>query len=232
VKKLEIILTHWRKALAQMSELEGFQRIASGDLTMAHYVSILTQIYFQVREHPQALAAMTLNIPPTKGKMIKAILKHALSETGHDQLALDDIKTLGFDIHNIPHGKPNAATQKMLDFMREKLRLENGVSYLGYLFHLEFLPTQMGWQYIKSLKKIGIPDRATTFIREHAEIDVAHNRLMEAYIDELIHSKEDLKNFIITAQTAALLYGNMITQAIKDTDEQLNQGNHYGNQSR
>jgi pyrroloquinoline quinone (PQQ) biosynthesis protein C len=214
LKKIEIIKNAWLEAYQEMAQMKPFQLIKNGDLTKEHYIAILRQIFYQVREHPQALAMMTVRFRGDQREMVNTILRHAVSEVGHDKLALKDMEVLGVDTSEIPSERPLPSTSAILGFMHSLLNYHNPISFLGYLFHLEFLPTYAGEIYVDALLKAGIPLNATTFIQDHAEIDVAHNKLMEKYIGEMVHTEDDLESVIYAAKATAILYGRMLEEAI------------------
>jgi hypothetical protein len=103
----------------------------------------------------------------------------------------------------------------LISFPYYQIQYLNPVGYLGYLFHLEFMPTQNGGRYMETLARIGVPSEAMTFIEEHSTVDVAHNKLMERYIDKLVVTDDDLDAVIYAARVTAKLYANMITEAVE-----------------
>ncbi len=73
------------------------RRFREGDLTKAHYAALLREVYFYTRENPQLQAGATLYFQGQQREMVKDFLRHATSEIGHDQLALNDMAAMGFD---------------------------------------------------------------------------------------------------------------------------------------
>ncbi len=124
--------------------------------------------------------------------MIKTLLKHAVSEAGHDDLAVADLATMGEDVSRIGTERGLPATVTLVAFMHYQLEHQNPIGFLGYLFHLELTPTAIGPSLMHSLQSAGIPDNALSFIRDHAEIDIGHNSLMERYVTELVQTEEDI----------------------------------------
>ena len=56
---------------------------------------------------PEIQALCTAWFRGSDRELVKPFLQHAMSEIGHDQLALDDLRSLGFDTEVIP--RENAA---------------------------------------------------------------------------------------------------------------------------
>ena len=48
--------------------------------------------------------------------LVKNFFEHATSEVGHDQLALNDLKTPGEDVSRIPFERPIPATMALLGY--------------------------------------------------------------------------------------------------------------------
>src|SRR5207302_1057002 len=108
--------------------------------------------------------------------------KHAVSEIAHDLLALNDLGALGVDMEKMKQTRPLPATAAFNAFPLMQIQFTNPIAYLGYLFHLEFLPTQQGRSHIERLMSLGVPENALTFLEEHATVDIGHNKMMERYI--------------------------------------------------
>ena len=220
---LATIKEAWLKELAKFDNSGPFLKLFAGQLTIEHYKSILREIYFHTRENPQLQTFAAAFFKGEQRKYVKPFFKHATSEIGHDQLALDDIATLGGDISNIPNERALPETLALLGYGFYQIQFLNPIGYLGYLFHLEFTPTQQGGAYMQALEKIGVPKEAMTFIYDHSTIDVGHNKMMEGYAADLILSDEDLEAVIYAVKVTARLYINMLEAAIRRVDE----GNNY-----
>src|SRR5690606_27716632 len=91
-------------------------RLLSGDLSTDEYRSFLRQIYYVVRENPQLQALATIYFRGHQRETVRNFYKHALSEVGHDQLALNDYVTLGGDASLVPYRNPLPATSAMTAF--------------------------------------------------------------------------------------------------------------------
>src|SRR5205809_224552 len=92
---LAIIKEAWLKELAKFDKSEPIRRLFTGNITVEHYKSILREIYFHTRENPQLQTFAAVFFKGKQREYVKSFFKHASSEIGHDQLALNDITTLG-----------------------------------------------------------------------------------------------------------------------------------------
>ena len=134
-------------------------RLASGNMSVDHYKSILREIYYYSREDPQiqALAAVYFRGPDRD--LVQPFLRHALAEVGHDTLALNDLAVLGDDVSEVPQRTPLATTMGLIAFPFYQINYGNPIGYLGYLYFLEHLPTSASEAIGGALSSAGIPEK-------------------------------------------------------------------------
>lgn len=214
----EKIKSAWLPIGEAFNQSPAMQKLTSGTCTVEHYKSVLRQIFHHTRENPQIQALATVYFRGSQRDLVKKFFQHATSEIGHDQLALNDLALLGEDVSRIPFERPLPATTALLAYPFYQIQYLNHLGYLGYLFHLEFAPTQHGAAYMSLLSKIGVPENAMTFLYDHSTIDVAHNKLMEIYIQEMVKTEEDFETVIYAMKVTAKLYSNMLQEAFEQTD--------------
>ena len=200
------------------------QHVASGSVSAAEYRSFMKQIYYVVRENPQLQAVSTAYFRGHQRSVVRQFYQHAVSEVDHDQLALNDFETMGGDGKAIPYLNPLPCASAMTGFAYYQIYNLNPVGYLGYLFFLEFLPTQAGGVLSEVLLGAGIPANAMTFIRDHIEIDEAHNRLMKVYAERLLQSESDLASAQYAVMTTGYLYEQLLAAAIADARQPMHTG--------
>lgn len=215
---LEDFLVPFKPVAKSFMVSQAMMRIAKGDITLAHYKSVLRQIFHHTRENPQLQALATVHFRGAQREMIKRFYQHAASEYGHDQLALNDLKVLGEDTSKIPTERPIPATSALLAFGFYQVQNLNPIGYLGYLFFLEFLPTQQGKLIMNKLSEVGVPQEAMSFIKDHSTIDLGHNKMMEAYIACLVQRKADFEAVVYAMRVTGKLYADMIQEAFEQVD--------------
>lgn len=196
----------------------------AGELTIAEYGGMLREVFHHTRENPQLQALATVYFRGRQRDAVRSFYKHAASEIGHDQLALNDFVTLGGDAAKVPYENPLPATSALLAYGFYQIYNLNPVGYLGYLFFLEFTPTKAGGGMMAALEKSGVPRAAMTFLKDHTEIDVGHNKMMELYVDRLVTSTADLDCIEYAMKTTGYLYQQMLTQAIKSAAASASRG--------
>ncbi len=210
--------------LGEFLKSEPMTHLASGKLTIEEYRSILKQVYYYVRENPQLQALATVYFRGRQRDLVKSFYQHATSEIGHENLALNDYTTLGGDGSNVPYKNPLPATSALTAYAFYQIYNLNPLGYIGYLFFLEFVPTQAGGAISEQLRAIGVKDNALTFLRDHIEIDQAHNRLMAQYAERLLQGPADLDSVEYAMKTTCHLYEQMMASAIKDAHAQVDTG--------
>ena len=225
--KLDVIKEEFAKVLTVFEASPAMQRILTGDMTIEHYKAYLRQTYHYTRDNPQIQALATVYFHGADRHFVKIFYKHAISEIGHDELALNDLKSLGQDVDAIRIENPLPETVALNGFVFYQIYNRNPIGYLGYLFFLEFLPTSSGAGYMQLLEKAGVPRSAMTFLLEHTHVDVYHNKLMERYVDGLIQIEADLQAVIYTMKGTGHLYAAMLEAAFKQVDKNIDWGVDY-----
>ena len=215
---LEQINDVFNLAIANFNDCAGMQRFWGRELELPHYASLMRQIFHHARENPQIQAAATVFFRGKQREMVQPFLRHAASEVGHDQLALNDTAALGYDVSQIPTEQPLPATTALVAYPYFQIYNQNPVGYLGYLYYLEFMPTTFGAQYLEVLAEMEVPKSALSFLVDHTVIDVAHNKLMRGYIQSLVKSDDDLNAVCYAIRVTGYLYGCMVTEAFAHAD--------------
>lgn len=214
---IEKVKHAWALKMAELHKNEWFQRLENADLSIEHYKSYLQETYHHAGQNPQIQAYCTIRFAPSERKLIKRFYQHAISEIAHDVLALNDLVQLGEPETTVIESNPLASTMALTAFGYYQAQFFPKTGYLGYLFHLEFMPTTSGHSYMDSLSKIGVPKSAMSFIEEHATVDVSHNKMMESYIDHFIRTEADLQEMIAAATVTAELHCKMIFSAFENS---------------
>src|SRR4051812_206274 len=129
-----VIEQAFNAALHSFTRSRPIEMLLSGNLSVGHYASMLRQIYFQARDNPQLQALAAVRFRGTDRNSVKMFLKHATSEIGHDQLALDDIAALGEDVSRVTDEFALPETTALTAFAFYTVEHRNPIGYLGYLY--------------------------------------------------------------------------------------------------
>jgi pyrroloquinoline quinone (PQQ) biosynthesis protein C len=210
------IRSSFEESIAHFHASPALQALAGGRVTLEHYKAILREIYHYSKEDPQIQALATVYFRGDDRDSVKMFLKHAISEIGHDRLALADLEALGEDVADVPLTNPLPTTLGLTAFPFYQVQYANPVGYLGYLYFLEHMPTAAGRSYAEGLRRAGVPDNALGFLHEHTTVDVAHNKLMDEYIQRLVRTEADLDAVCYAIEVTGDLYALMLQGAIED----------------
>jgi pyrroloquinoline quinone (PQQ) biosynthesis protein C len=211
----ESILNAFVSASRQFQRCSVIVKLQAGTLSIEDYKSILREVYFYTREDPQLQAAAAIAFRGRSRGLVKTFFGHAMSEIGHDQLALNDLKFLGEPTDSISKEYPLPATTAMTAFAFYTIQHRNPIGYLGYLYFLEFMPTSQGMQFATALERMGVPGQAMSFLKEHTTADIGHNRMMEQYIQRLVVDEFDASAVIYAMHATAFYYAQMLDAAIE-----------------
>lgn len=207
--------------IADFNQCDGMQRMWRCELSTAHYAALMREVFHHTRENPQLQALATVHFRGEQRTMVKPFLRHAISEVGHDQLALNDVESLGFDTSKMPLEQPLPATTALLAFPFYQIYNLNAVGYLGYLYFLESMPTSFGAEYMTTLASMGVGPESMSFLQDHTTIDVGHTQAMQGYIDALVKGPQELDAAIYAMRVTGELYGRMVTAAFASADSAI-----------
>ncbi len=207
------------RVIADFNDCEGMQRLWRGELDRSHYAALMREVFHHTRENPQLQALATVFFRGEQRSMVKPFLRHAISEVGHDQLALNDAKYCGLDVSDVPSLQPLPATTALLAYPFYQIYNNNAVGYLGYLYFLEAMPTSFGERYMQTLAAMGVERGAMSFLQDHTTIDVGHTKAMQGYIKQLITSEAELTIARYAMKVTGELYSNMVSAAFASADE-------------
>jgi len=213
------LVSDWNVAYAKLSKSPAMQRLEKGDLKLEHYKGYLQETYHHAGINPQIQAYCSMFLKGNPREVVAQFYKHATSEIGHDLLALNDLCALGGNREAVIHSKPLPQTLGLNAFVTHYIQFHNPIGYLGYLFHLEFMPTQKGPSYLHKLESMGIPKTALSFLEEHATVDVAHVKLMENYFKKLVDKEEIYQHVKYVMEATCELHGLMIAAAFENGEK-------------
>ena len=213
---MEAIRKEWNVCMEGLLSGPFFRAMQKGELGLIHYKAWLRETYYNVRENPSSFALMAGHLKGNKRDASKLIFRHCAAEYGHHEMALQDLKNLGADVSGLPGGRALPTTEAMIATAVYNVQHASPLYFLGYLYHLETLPALMGGNILASLAKMGVPQNAVSFVAEHAELDVAHTKLMDDYCRMTVESDSDLEAIIHGARSTCILHGIML-QGILDS---------------
>ncbi len=210
----EHALNHWKSEVSTLLGRPEFNLLQKNEFTLESYRWYLRETFFHTRENPISQLIATRSFSRNQHELLSRYVGHARSEISHDLLALRDFVALGGSEEEIRSGQPLPDTEAMIGYTYACAHADSPLKYLGYLFHVEALPTVQGKDYIQMLLASGVPSHAVSFLQEHAQVDPAHSKLMAYYLENLLRTKEDERVFDLSMRTGMLLHYRMIVGAI------------------
>lgn len=209
----------WRAEAAQLESNPLILAMDGKTFTEDHYAMLLRELYHNTHENPEGLTYMAAKLVGPQRRLNKKLFRHSHMESGHDQMAADDLATLGFDAEIMKRERALVTTEAFTAFPIFQVDRRNPIAYLAYLYHLEHVAEVYGPKIVGYLRGIGIPLEAMTFLVEHAEADVAHNKLNEEYIRELVTTEADLQAYLYGLRGVARLHASMLQGVMESVDQ-------------
>ncbi len=153
------------------------------------YAHWLAQTYFFV-SHSVRLSALGASKCDVDDPIGKRMATHTIEENGHHLLARKDLKTLGYNVADLPcYGVTSAFYQSQY----YKVLFEDPVYLLGQILVLESLANELGEEAYKRIKSAH-GALASTFVKIHALEDKDHVEKAIAAVDSLPeHKKQGIR---------------------------------------
>jgi pyrroloquinoline quinone (PQQ) biosynthesis protein C len=156
------------------------------------YAIYLVETYHYTRHNSRNQAVVATRPEALDPRYMKFCLRHAEEETGHELMALHDLKNLGFaSLTEKDLPAPLESTQTLIAYLYYTAQHANPLARLGYSYWAE-----QSYGYIQPLlgmisKGLGVPDNAMTFFREHSAIDEGHARVVKETIERFAKNDSD-----------------------------------------
>ena len=192
--------------------------VTGGDYDVRLYALYLLETYHYTRENPrhQALVGAIADYDPA---YLRFCLKHALEELGHEQMALHDMRSVGFrpDPDALP--EPLPATEVLTAYLYWISQRGNPLARVGYSFWAESSYEHIGPLLLAAREKLGLEDRQMTFLVGHARIDAEHAREVEEVVRRFAVTPADWSAVRRTMTTSLRLTVAMLDAIAAEYDE-------------
>ncbi len=164
------------------------------------YKMWLAQTYYQTKYSEAAL--VHIGNCSSSGEIRDRWHQHAKEESGHENLALKDLKALGGNIEDYPELMENKAIYRCQWFNADQLRPE---SCFGWILALEGVAASMPKEYVQELCD-HYGNGAMSFVRVHTLVDEVH--LASAF--ETVSLVENQEDIIENMNDATYFYCQML----------------------
>jgi hypothetical protein len=170
-------------------KLELAQELAGrrpAEPSLAAYVDYLQRMYDIVRASVPLMRLARARCPrDAAGRALRAYFDmHIVEESGHDELALQDLEELGIPRTAMASRLPNRAVAAMVGAQYYWIEHVSPIALLGYIAFLENDPPTAG--QIAAIRRVLPPGiDATRALRVHCDADPLHKRELDQLIDSL-----------------------------------------------
>ena len=187
----QLIASKWEHILEQPQALQFANSLMGKDRRV--YAIYLTQVYHYAFHTPRNQALVAVNPENRDIHYMQFCLEHALEETGHELMALHDLRSMGLKF-NDPHTEMPPAlppTQLLIAYLYRIAQQGNPVQRLGYSFWAE---TSYGYirEFMDDLgRNMQLDKKQMTFFYNHSVIDDKHAKDVEKILLHVCKTEAD-----------------------------------------
>jgi len=189
------------------------------------YALYLTQVYHYAFHTPRNLALAGANIHNTNTSFMHHCFEHAADETGHELMALHDLKMLGIPIVKLPDDIPKIlpSTETMVGYVKFLATSNNPFRIMGYSYWIE-RPYAHILHFMEQMEmNMNLSKNQMTFYYNHKEIDKKHGLEIENAIVEFCTTQFHWDGIKEAALTTMQLMLNLLLEIINEY-KQLDNG--------
>jgi hypothetical protein len=157
--------------------------VRQGSLTLAHYHTILVELFHQTRSSPYTFAKAAAHCSWRHAPAKEYLLRHAEEEQSHWRWILDDLCSTGYRGPDPQRMFPHWACEAYISF-NERVAERMPLARLAVASVLEGIGAAHGGEYgVKLIELLGLETHQTSFFLSHAITDQKHSE----EIMEVIH---------------------------------------------
>lgn len=184
------------------------------------YAMYLTQCYHYTWHTARNQALVGANLANTDTQYMRYCFEHALEETGHELMALHDLRAIGLDIddprRDLP--RPLPATELLIAYLYWVATQDNPVQRLGYSYWAErAYPYGSGFREAVEAR-MKLERRQMTFWYVHAELDDKHADDVARALVNACRSDADWRAVERVTETTIKLSFDLIEQAVAEAE--------------
>ena len=139
---------------------------------------------------------------------------HAEEEVGHQMMALNDLKNIGYKLDHQRLPKPLPETTTLIAYLYWISSQGNPLQRLGYSFWAESCYEFIGSILNKVRKDLNLETRHMTFFVSHAEIDSKHAIEVEKTIRKVCGNANDYNDIAEVMKTSLKLTQSMMDSVL------------------
>ena len=222
LEKLDAVISQkWEEILSQPQAVNFAGSLMGRDRRV--YALYLTQVYHYAMHTARNQALVAVNRSNVNIKYMQFCLEHALEETGHELMALHDLRTIGVPIEDPEQEMPPPmpATELLIAYLYWVSSHGLPVQRLGYSYWAERSYDFIG-AFIDDLGlNMQLSKTQMTFYHNHATIDDKHAKDVEKILLAVCKTKEDWKQVTKVAVTTIDLTHQILISVIEEYNRLL-----------
>jgi hypothetical protein len=217
LKQLDAVISlKWEEILQQPQAVNFAGSLMGRDRRV--YALYLTQVYHYAFHTARNQALVAVNPANVNTKYMQFCLEHALEETGHELMALHDLRSIGVPIED--PGKdmppPMVATELLIAYLYWVSMNGSPVQRLGYSYWAERSYDFIG-AFIDDLGlNMSLTKTQMTFYHNHASIDNKHAKDVEKILLSVCRTEDDWKQVTKVAVTTIDLTHQILISVLEE----------------
>ncbi|MED7789591.1 iron-containing redox enzyme family protein [Francisella sp. 19X1-34] len=181
------------------------------------YVRTMVEVYHYTKCNAINQAVASITVDHKDLKLLRFVLRHALEETGHENMAKRDALSL-CDNEDFFNQEPLPATEAFNGYLYSVALKYGGIARLGYSFWAEDSYHQVGDLLEILQNDLKLTEKQLTFFISHAVIDEKHSKEVNDMIDQYIKTEEDKKLTMKVAQTTIYMLGKILDNVAEEVE--------------
>lgn len=187
-----------------------FREFEAGHISKDLYALWLIETYHYTRHNSRNQALVGVRNPGDDPQYQRFCFQHAADEAGHEQMALHDLRALGYEIDKQNITRPLPETQTLIAYLYWISTTGIPSQRLGYSFWAENCYEFILPPMAKMTESLSLTSAQTTFFVAHSEIDVEHSQQVQAMLLRQCNSEEDWQAVREVMITSLRLTGQML----------------------
>ncbi|HYV93087.1 MAG TPA: iron-containing redox enzyme family protein [Chitinophagales bacterium] len=217
-----LIAEQWEKILSQPQALNFAGSLMGKDRRV--YALYLTQVYHYTYHTARNQALVGVNLKNTDVHYMQFCFEHAMEETGHELMALHDLRSMGVEISEVERDMPPALpqTELLIAYLYWISQQGSPVQRLGYSYWAERSYHLIG-PFVQQLTgNLKLEKSQMTFYYNHAAIDDKHAKDVEKILLHVCKTDDDWKQLMKAAAMTIELTHGIIQSVLKEYEKLVN----------
>lgn len=174
-----------------LSENSLLKRMQSQPISKELYAQYMIETFHYTKHNARNQALVGVVASNISGGYQKFCMEHAAEETGHEYMALHDLKAIGIDIATVEQSTPLPETETLIAYLYYISATGNPVQRLGYSFWAESVYGYISPILTKLRSDLKLIPSQMTFFIAHSDIDADHAEEVKKVMLQNCRTPED-----------------------------------------